>query len=451
MSRLGAIGGRLYRGEVSFDFVSRKKLWYAISGLILVISIAALAFRGLNYSVDFKGGNLFIFKAPHTTSVQISSVVKSAGGGDDPTVTQLGLGGNAKWQVQTDKLGFKQQTNVQDALASNFHVSGGANAVSVTFTSASWGSQITHKALEGLIVFLVLIVIYLSIAFEWKMALAAFVALIHDIVITTGVYALAGFQVSPATVIGLLTILGYSLYDTVVVFDKVRENTAGLLATGRSTYSQAANLALNQTLVRSINTSLIALLPVTAILVVAVAYLGTGELQDLALVLFVGMLSGTYSSIFIATPVLATLKEHEPQYKQLTRRVTLRASGGRAAQRAKAKAEKAERAANARQGADAAADADSDAEAFPDASAGTEPVADHQLTDAELAAEIAADEDDDAADSGTDEWVPAGRTASGGATPRTPGAAGTSRPGPRQQPRRSSAAKRRPTGKKKRR
>ena len=443
MSRLGEIGSRLYRGEVSFDFVSRKKLWYTISGLILVISIAALAFRGLNYSVDFKGGNLFIFKAPHTTSAQISTLVKSEGGGDDPTVTQLGLGSNAKWQVQTDKLGFNEQNKIQDALASNFHVNGGANAVSVSFTSASWGSQITHKALEGLIVFLVLIVIYLSIAFEWKMAVAAFVALIHDIVITTGVYALAGFQVSPATVIGLLTILGYSLYDTVVVFDKVRENTAGLLATGRSTYSQAANLALNQTLVRSINTSLIALLPVTAILVVAVAYLGTGELQDLALVLFVGMLSGTYSSIFIATPVLASLKESEPQYKQLTRRVALRASGGRAAQRAKAKAEKADRAAASGRGADAAADA---------GAAGDAP-----LTDAELAAELVeaedaefADEaDGDAADAGTDDRVPAGRTASGGTTPRTP--APGARTGPRQQPRRSSAAKRRPTGKKKRR
>jgi preprotein translocase subunit SecF len=283
MSRLGAIGGRLYRGEVSFDFVSRKKLWYTISGLILVISIAALAFRGLNYSVEFKGGNLFLFKAPHTTSAQISNAVKSAGGGDGATVTQLGLGSKAQWQVQTDKLSFVEQTKLQNVLANTFHVSGGASQVSITFTSASWGSQITHKAFEGLIVFLILIVIYLSIAFEWQMALAAFVALIHDIVITIGVYALAGFQVSPATVIGLLTILGYSLYDTVVVFDKVRENTAGLLATGRSTYSQAANLALNQTLVRSINTSLIALLPVTAILVVAVAYLGTGAVRRHAL------------------------------------------------------------------------------------------------------------------------------------------------------------------------
>jgi preprotein translocase subunit SecF len=457
MSRLGAIGGRLYRGEVSFDFVGRKKLWYAISGLILVISIFALAFRGLNYSVDFKGGDLFIFKASGTTNTQISAVVKDAGGGDDSIVTQLGLGSKARWQVQTDKLGFAEQTNVQDALASKLHVPGGPNAVSISFTSATWGSQITHKALEGLIVFLVLIVAYLTIAFEWRMAVAAFVALIHDIVITTGVYALAGFQVSPATVIGLLTILGYSLYDTVVVFDKVRENTAGLLATGRSTYSQAANLALNQTLVRSINTSLIALLPVTAILVTAVTLLGTGELQDLALVLFVGMLSGTYSSIFIATPVLAGLKEREPQYKQLARRVALRASGGRAAQRAQARAEKADHAAG-RGGVAGGPGSDAGAAAgvgtgADDAELTDAELSDTGLTDAELAEEIAADEDDDAADAGTDEWVPAGRTASGGAAPRAPGGAGApgARTGPRQQPRRSGAAKRRPAGKKKRR
>jgi preprotein translocase subunit SecF len=458
MSRLGVIGGRLYRGEVSFDFVGRKKLWYTISGLILVISIAALAFRGLNPSVDFKGGNLFIFKAQGYTNTQIQSVVKGAGGGDDAIVTQLGLGSSAKWQVQTDSLTSGEQNKVQDALASSLHVHGGPNAISITFTSATWGSQITHKALEGLIVFLVLIVIYLSIAFEWKMAVAAFVALMHDIVITTGVYALVHFEVSPATVIGLLTILGYSLYDTVVVFDKVRENTAGLLATGRSTYSQAANLALNQTLVRSINTSLIALLPVTAILVVAVVLLGTGELQDLALVLFVGMLSGTYSSICIATPVLADLKERESQYKQLARRVALRASGGRAAQRAKAKAEKAGGTGGTGSAGRAAGAAPGNG---PDAAAGVGAGAagpDAELTDAEMADaeydEAAADAD--AADAGTDEWVPAGRTASGGTPPRTPGGAGASgasgaRTGPRQQPRRSSAAKRRPAGKKKRR
>ena len=442
MSRLGSIGGRLYRGEVSFDFVGRRKLWYTISGLILVICILALAFRGLNYSVEFKGGSLFQFQAPGASTSQIASVVKNAGGGDDPIVTQLGVGQKAKWQVQTNKLSYPEQVKVQDALASNLHVAGGPNAISPSFTSASWGAQITHKALQGLIVFLVLIVIYLSIAFEWKMAAAAFVALIHDIVITTGIYALAGFQVSPATVIGLLTILGYSLYDTVVVFDKVRENTAGLLATERSTYSQAANLALNQTLVRSINTSLIALLPVTAILLVAVIVLGTGELQDLSLVLFVGMLSGTYSSICIATPVLTALKEREPRYKQLARRVALRESGGRAAQRARAKAEKA---GAAGRGQGTAGGPGPGTEAGPQVPAGS---------DADAAAEPREEDYDEAAadaetaDAGPGEPVPATRAASGSSAPRgAPGA----RPGPRQQPRRTCAARRRPAGKKKRR
>ena len=441
MSRLGSIGGRLYRGEVSFDFVGRRKLWYAISGLILVISILALAFRGLNYSVEFKGGNLFQFQAPGVSTTQIASVVKNAGGGDDPVVQQLGVGQKARWQVQTNQLSYADQVKVQDALASDLHVSGGPGQVSVTFTSASWGSQITHKALQGLIVFLVLIVIYLSIAFEWKMAVAAFVALVHDIVITTGIYALAGFQVSPATVIGLLTILGYSLYDTVVVFDKVRENTAGLLATERSTYSQAANLALNQTLVRSINTSLIALLPVTAILLVAVIVLGTGELQDLSLVLFVGMLSGTYSSICIATPVLTALKEREPRYKQLARRVALRESGGRAAQRARAKAEKA---GAAGRGQGTAGGPGPGTEAGPQVPAGS---------DADAAAEPREEDYDEAAadaetaDAGPGEPVPATRAAPGSVPRGAPGA----RPGPRQQPRRTSAARRRPAGKKKRR
>ncbi len=245
--------------------------------------------------------------------------------------------------------------------------------------------------------------------------------------ITTGVYALAGFQVSPATVIGLLTILGYSLYDTVVVFDKVRENTAGLLATDRSTYSQAANLALNQTLVRSINTSLIALLPVAAILVVAISFLGTGELQDLALVLFVGMLSGTYSSICIATPVLAALKEREPQYKQLAARVARRVAGGRAAQRAA----KAGKAGVAGRGPGTAAGGEPDTAAGP-----VDEDYDEAAADADLA------------DAGPGEPVPAARAAGSGSAPRgTPGA----RPGPRQQPRRTGSARRRPAGKKKRR
>jgi preprotein translocase subunit SecF len=290
--------------------------------------------------------------------------------------------------------------------------------VSVSSIGPTWGSQITHKALQALIAFLIVIVIYLSAAFEWRMAAAAFVALIHDIVIATGIYALIHFEVSPATVIGLLTILGYSLYDTVVVFDKVRENTAGLAGSSRSTYSQSANLALNQTLVRSINTSIIALLPVAGILFVGGAILGAGELKDLALVLFVGMLSGTYSSIFIATPVLAQLKEREPQFKALAKRVALRESGGRAAKRAAAKT-------TSRPGTKAAAVAIADGPA------------------AEDAVDDSYDSDDEATSAG--EKVAAGRAAPRG----TPGPG--ARPGPRQQPRRPGSAKRRPGGKKKRR
>jgi preprotein translocase subunit SecF len=328
MSRVGNIGGRLYRGEVSFDFVNRRRLWYTISGAILLVSLIALAVRGLNFSVDFTGGAVFTFIDHAASAPQISNAMVAAGI-TGATVQTVGVGSHATWQVTTKTLTTNQSDTVQATLS---HVLGiSQNNVGVQLVGPSWGGSITNKAIEALIVFLVLVVIYLSIAFEWKMASAAFIALLHDIMITVGVYALTGFQVSPATITGLLTILGYSLYDTVVVFDKVRENTAGLLTTQKSTYSQAANLALNQTLVRSINTSLIALLPVASILFIGGGILGVGELNDLALVLFVGMLSGTYSSIFIATPVLADLKERQPEYKDLAVKVKRRLAGGRRA------------------------------------------------------------------------------------------------------------------------
>jgi preprotein translocase subunit SecF len=424
MSALGNIGGRLYRGEVSFDFVGRQRLWYLISGLILVISLVGLFTRGLNFTVDFKGGSVFKFPVGNSSMTQVQNAVGSSPASSNAIVQQVGSGSSANWSVQTGKLPFSQQQQVQATLSRDLGIP--QNEININFVGASWGSDITHKAAEALIAFLVVIVIYLSIAFEWRMAIAALVALAHDIVITIGVYALAGFEVSPATVIGLLTILGYSLYDTVVVFDKVRENTAGLLSSTRSTYSQAANLALNQTLVRSINTSVIALLPVTAILFIGLAVLGVNELTDLALVLFVGMLSGTYSSIFIATPVLADLKERQPQYQALAKRVALKAAGGRAAKRAAAKT-----ATGPASGAAAGPGAALAAQAPP---GGADP---DDLADAELAG------DDEAA--GPEERVPAGR----GATPRPPGPG--ARSGPRQQPRRTSSAKRRPGGKKKRR
>jgi preprotein translocase subunit SecF len=438
MSWLGNVGGRLYRGEVSIDFVGRKKLWYMISGCILVISIAALLFRGLDYSVDFKGGSTFEFSANGTSTTQVANVVANAGVPNAQVQALRPVGSHVvKYQVQTAKVSYNTSSDVQKALASQFHLRD--SQVATSFIGPSWGSQISQKALEALIAFMIVIVVYLSIAFEWRMAAAAFVALAHDILITIGVYALIGFQVSPASVIGLLTILGYSLYDTVVVFDKVRENTAPILGTRRSTYSQAANLALNQTLVRSINTSVIALLPVTAILIVGSNLLGNGELKDLALVLFVGMLSGTYSSIFIATPVLADLKEREPRYKQLARQVALKAAGGRAAAR-KAKAAASSGGGNGNGTTNGASTASATADS-PEASTASATAA-----SAVTGATDDAEDFDGPADELDDETV----TAGAGSQPAR--SASSVRPvGPRQQPRRTSAAKRRPSGKKKRR
>jgi preprotein translocase subunit SecF len=414
MSRLGQLGGRLYRGEISYDFVGRKRRWYAISGAILLISVVALFARGLDFSVDFKGGAVFQFSAPSVSQTQVEATVSHAGVNGAVVQQLTGKLGNRSWQVQTNALTSQETFTVENALTNQL----GAKDMSTSFVGASWGGQITTKAIQALIAFLIVIVLYLSIAFEWKMAVAAFVALIHDLVIATGVYALTGFQVSPATVIGLLTILGYSLYDTVVVFDKVRENTAGLLGGAKSTYSEAANLALNQTLVRSINTSIIALLPVAAILFVGGGLLGAGELKDLSLVLLVGMLSGTYSSIFIATPVLADLKEREPQYKALAKRVSVRAAGGRAAKRTGAKA---------------------------GSRSGT------AVAQAQLPEE---DADDVEVDTHYDDAAPPADalTTTASRVPAARGTPGTARPGPRQQPRRSGgSARHRPTGKKKRR
>jgi preprotein translocase subunit SecF len=337
MARGGGIAGRLYRGDVSVNFVGRQRMWYSISGLILLVSVVALLVHGLNFSVDFKGGSTFQFPATasqgSTTQVEgeISRTVKDTAGVDATVQITSSPDLGSRWLVTTKALPTSPNVSEQVAVALEKKFDIPQSQMTPEVVGPTWGSQITSKALEALIIFLVVIVAYLSIAFEWRMAIAAFVALLHDIVITIGVYALTGFEVSPTTVIGLLTILGYSLYDTVVVFDKVRENTAGLLTSQRSSYSDAANLALNQTLVRSINTSLTALIPVASILFVGAGLLGAGTLKDLALVLFVGMLSGAYSSICIATPVLADLKERQPEYKDLAVKVKRRLAGGRRA------------------------------------------------------------------------------------------------------------------------
>lgn len=298
---------------------------------MLVICIFALVFRGMHFGVEFTGGSVFQFQAANASVSDVRSATFDAGA-NEVIVQEVADG---RWRVQAEHLGPKEVTSVQETLADRFGLQ--PDDVSPQVIGPSWGQDISAKALQGLGIFLVLVVVYLSITFEWKMAFAAVAALLHDVLITVGVYALVGFEVTPASVIGLLTILGYSLYDTVVVFDKVRENTAGLGGGSHLTYSEAANLGVNQVLVRSINTSIIALLPVGAILFVGAGLLGAGTLKDLALALFVGIAAGTYSSIFIASPLLADLKEREPAMKAMARRVQ-----ARRASRAKATARAAE-------------------------------------------------------------------------------------------------------------
>jgi len=331
MSRMGRLGHDLYTGKTSFNFVGRRRLWYAISALILLVAVLALVFRGLNFGIEFRGGAEF--RVPNAQcSVEEARTATTSVVSGETIVQELG---NGEIRVQTPALEGAQSTEIVDALATECGVD--AAEISSQVIGASWGEEVTNRALLGLGIFLVFVVLFISLAFEFKMAIAAIVALLHDIVITVGVYAVVGFDVTPATVIGLLTILGYSLYDTVVVFDSIRENTAGLTSGSRQTYSEAANFSVNQTLVRSINTSVTALLPIGAILFVGAYLLGAGTLKDLSLVLFVGIVASTYSSIFIATPLLADLKEREPAMQALARRVAGRRSG--TAQPARAQAQ----------------------------------------------------------------------------------------------------------------
>jgi len=319
MSSLSGIGGRLYRGETSFDFIGKRRRWYAVSGLLIIASIGALAIQGLHLGIEFKGGSSYIVTKQGVTVEQARAAVESTGISGETIIQKIGT---EKIRVQTGALTTVESNALEDALATKLGVS--VASIDTQIIGPSWGKEITRKALYGLIGFVIVVMLYLAMAFEPKMAIAAIIAVVHDVFITVGIYALVGFDVTPATVIGFLTILGYSLYDTVVVFDKVRENTRTITSTSKSTYSQAANLAVNQTLVRSFNTSLIALIPVGSILFVGAGLLGAGTLKDLSLALFIGLATGTYSSIFIATPILAVLREREPAMQALAKRVNAR-------------------------------------------------------------------------------------------------------------------------------
>lgn len=315
---MSGLGQRIYRGEVSYDFLGRWKTWYTISAILILISIGAVAIRGLNLGIEFRGGADFGIPAA-TCSVEEARAVAEVETGGQAIVTAAGSG---NVRVQTEPLTPDRSVEVAEALGAACGVA--ATDIRVQVVGPTWGAEITSKAIQGLLVFLALVTIFLAFYFEWRMAIAALIALIHDLIITVGIYALVGLEVTPATIIGILTILAYSLYDTVVVFDKVKENTRNIAGQSVMTYEEAANLAVNQTVVRSINTSITSIIPVLAIIIVGAGLLGAGTLLDLAVALAVGTAAGTYSSIFIATPVLAQMRSRQPEMKALAARVHAR-------------------------------------------------------------------------------------------------------------------------------
>ena len=312
MSRLSSMGNRLYRGEVSFQIVNRRKRWLSIFGGVLVIAILGLLLRGLVFSVEFTGGSTITVPSA-TLSVNQAMSIAEANGSPAPTAQESTvIDGGRQIIITTKTITNTQQDDMTAALAKAGNVN--PNAITVDATGASWGHSVSKQALTALIVFLALVAVYLAIFFEWQMAAAAILSLLNVIVITVGVYAWSGLEVSPTTVTGFLTILGYALYDAVVVFDKVKENTKLQVKADKLGYADSANLAVNQTLVRSLNTSLIATIPVFSLLLGG-AISGASELEELALALFVGIVAGTISSILVATPFLVWLKELDPAVK----------------------------------------------------------------------------------------------------------------------------------------
>ncbi len=331
MASFAKLGNDLYTGRRSFDIVGRRKLWYAVSAVLIALSLVGLLGRGINFGIEFRGGSeLRVSSVADLSDYEdrASEAVLIAAPDTEPSVT---LVGSDTVRVQTGQLEAAASEQVRTDLADAFNVS--TDEVTSSFVGPSWGDTVTTKAVQALVVFLILVSLVLALYFRtWKMAAAALVALLHDVAFTVGIYALLGIEVSPASMIGFLTILGYSIYDTIVVFDKVRENTEAAMDTKRLTYAGAANLAVNQTLVRSINTSVVALLPVATIVVVGVIFIGPGTLLDLAIALLIGIAVGTFSSIFIATPLLVHLRQGDEEIKALdsavTRRDARRGEGG---------------------------------------------------------------------------------------------------------------------------
>lgn len=326
MASFAKFGNDLYTGARSFNFVGRRGIWYVIATLMILASVVVPILRGgFVFGIEFRGGSEFqvsgvtaVADDPIAQQDIAAEAVNATVPGATPHVTTVG---NDGVRVQTDQLSSDETDNVRAALAEAFDVDLKKN-VTASFIGPSWGADITDKALRALIIFVVLAAIIMALYFRtWKMSVAAIIALVHDIIITAGVYGILGFEITPSAVIGFLTILGYSLYDTVVVFDKIRENTSEDGSESNRTFAESVNLAVNQTLVRSINTGVVAALPVAAILFIGAVALGAGTLRDIALSLLVGILIGTYSTIFIAAPLYSQLRENEPELRKRTKKV----------------------------------------------------------------------------------------------------------------------------------
>lgn len=324
MARFSTFGNELYTGERSVDFIGKRKLWFSITLVLIVISILIPVFKGgFNLGIDFQGGSQFTVSNVANEDVArgeeaVASVVPEA----EPKVTNIS---NNTMRVQTNQLNDEQTLEVRDALREAYNVS--KQEVTSTYIGPAWGQDVTRQAIQGLIIFVALASVLMAIYFRtWKMSLASISGMVTVLITTAGLYSLSDFEVTPSAIIGFLTILGYSLYDTVVVFDKIRENTLDIDKSTKRTFAEQVNLAVNQTLVRSINTSVVAILPVASILVIGVYLLGAGTLRDLALALFIGILIGAATTIFVAAPMYSWLREREPELQKQAKKVHQRRS-----------------------------------------------------------------------------------------------------------------------------
>jgi preprotein translocase subunit SecF len=319
MSKFRELGNRLYSGESSLNIVGRRKLWYVVAAVVLILTIVFPTLRGgFNFGIEFRGGSEFrLTNSQELPQSLATDAIQSVVPGVQVVIAKVGL---ADLRIQTEQLADVESEEARLALAEAYGLQD--EEVASSFIGPNWGEEVTNQALMGLLIFLVIVSVLMALYFRsWKMSVAALVALAHDLIITIGIYGAFGLEVTPAAVIGFLTVLSYSLYDTVVVFDKVRENTQEIQFSETRTFGEMVNLAVNQTLVRSINTSIVGVLPVASILFIGSLLLGAGTLRDIALVMMVGTIVGTYSSVFLAAPVYAHLRENEPALKAASDKV----------------------------------------------------------------------------------------------------------------------------------